>query len=160
MGNTWFWQTDERLMKLFSKSMGIAPTQRLITHRNFFVTGLMRRTLQASMTDKEFAHYTDVVPTPESRAGIAVFPKQIIDAGPWLAQLEQRVHDNLTDKPMTLIFGRKDRALASDATIARWQEMFPEATYVDLPEAGHYIQEDAPDEIVEAIRGLASRLND
>ena len=42
--------------------------------------------------------------------------------------------------------------LASDSIIDHWRAQFPDAAYIDLPNAGHYIQEDAPDEIVEAIR--------
>ncbi|MDH3754133.1 MAG: alpha/beta fold hydrolase [Acidimicrobiia bacterium] len=152
MGNTWFWPSADRMTRFFSKTMGSRPMQRLITGRNFFVTQLMRRTLQVKLSDKEFAHYTDVVPTPASREGIAVFPKQILDAHPWLGEVETRVAATLGDKPVVLIFGRKDPALASDATIARWRAEFPDATFVDLPDAGHYIQEDAPDEIVAAIR--------
>ena len=37
----------------------------------------MKRTLHTQLTDTELAHYTDVVPTPESRESIAVFPRQI-----------------------------------------------------------------------------------
>ncbi len=160
MGNTWFWPTDARMMKAFSKGMALAPMQWLITQRNPFATGLMRRTLQVSLSDREFAHYTDVVPTPESRAGIAEFPKQILDAGPWPAELERRVRDNLVDKPVVLIFGRKDRALASDGVIARWRRTFPDAVYVDLPDAGHYFQEDAPDAVVDAIKQAVASAED
>ena len=151
MGNTWFWPGDDRMIKVFSRGMGLAPMQWLIRERNFFVTGLMKWSLRTKLTDREFAHYTDVVPTPDSRTGIAVFPKAILSEHPWLGELEQRVDTVLSDKPMLLVFGRKDPALASDAIIARWKRSFPDATYVDLPNAGHYIQEDAPDEIVSAI---------
>lgn len=153
MGNTWFWPTEERLFKVFSKAMSSPPMQWLITHRNFFV-GIMKRILEVKLSDKEFAHYTDVVPTPESREGIAVFPKEILDAGPWLAELDTRVQNNLGDKPVALIFGRKDRALGTQGIIDRWRRTFPQATYRDLPNSGHYIQEDAPDEIVDTIRSL------
>lgn len=152
MGNTWFWPGEDRVSKIFSRTMGSLPVQWLIRNRNLFVSPLMRRSLQVKLSDKEFAHYTDVVPTPESREGIAVFPNQILDAGPWLAKLQIRVAEQLRDKTVLLIFGRKDPALASDATIGRWRSEFPDATLVELPEAGHYIQEDAPAEIVEAIR--------
>jgi haloalkane dehalogenase len=152
MGNTWFWPAFDRPTKLFSTVMGSRPLQWLILNRNFFVSPLMKRSLQSSPGAAEFAHYTDVVPTPESRRGIAVFPQQILDAAPWLAELETRVSETLRDKEVLLTFGRKDPALASDAFIERWRREFPDATYVDLPNAGHYIQEDAPDEIVEAIR--------
>jgi len=73
-------------------------------------------------------------------------------AHPWLATLETRVAQTLADKPVVLLFGRKDPALASDSIIETWRRQFPDATYIELPEAGHYIQEDAPEEIIEAIR--------
>lgn len=34
----------------------------------------------------------------------------------------------------------------------RWEEVFPDHRTVELEDAGHYIQEDAPGEIVTAIR--------
>jgi haloalkane dehalogenase len=58
----------------------------------------------------------------------------------------------LRDKPVSLVFGRKDFALGNDATIARWREEFPQAGCVELPDAGHYIQEDDPGACVAAIR--------
>ena len=152
MGNTWFWPGDDRAMNVFSRAMGSPPVQWLITQRNFFVTVVMKRSLRVRLSDREFAHYTDVVPTPASREGIAVFPRQILDAHPWLAQVEARVAETLGDKTVVLLFGRKDPALASDAFIARWRREFPDATLIELPDAGHYIQEDAPDEIAAAIR--------
>jgi haloalkane dehalogenase len=152
MGNTWFWPLEDRITKAFSRAMGSPPLQWLITNRNFFVTGLMKRSLRVKLSDMEFAHYTDVVPTPESREGIAVFPKEILGSRPWLTELEQRVAQTLRGKPASFVFGKKDPALASDATIARWREEFPDAECVELPDAGHYIQEDDPDACVAAIR--------
>ena len=152
MGNTWFWPDNGRSMRTFSTVMGSAPVQWLITQHNVFVSPLMKRMLNVRISDEEFAHYTDVVPTPESREGIAVFPVEIMRARPWLGELETRVTETLADKPVVLMFGRKDPALASDSIIDRRRRQFPDATYIDLPNAGHYIQEDAPDEIIEAIR--------
>jgi pimeloyl-ACP methyl ester carboxylesterase len=107
----------------------------------------MRRSLQVRISDEEFAHYADVVPTPGSRKGIAVFPVEILRSHPWPGELEARVTETLTDKPVVLIFGRKDPALASDSIIGHWKATFPDATHIDLPDAGHSIQKDAPDEI-------------
>lgn len=151
MGNTWFWPSESRMMKVFSKVMGAAPMQWLILNRNIFVSPMMRKSLQVKLSDKEFAHYTDVVPTPESREGIAVFPREITASHPWLHELEQRVAKTLGDKPVVLVFGRKDPALGSEGVIQRWREEFPGATCIELPDAGHYIQEDAPDDIIRAI---------
>ncbi|MFC6286983.1 alpha/beta fold hydrolase [Nocardioides sp. GCM10027113] len=153
MGNTWFWPADTRLFRSFSAVMSSRPLQWLITQRNFFVSPLMKRTLRVRLSEAEFGHYSAVVPTPESRRGIANFPRQIRDAGPWLAELEKRVQDRLADKPVLLVFGKQDPALGRESVIARWQQTFPGATLVRLEQAGHYIQEDAPDAIITAIRG-------
>ncbi len=157
MGNTWFWPDSSRIMVAFSKLMASPPLQWLITHRNAFVSPLMKRSLRTKVSDAEFSHYAAVAPTPESRAGFAVFPRQILDAHPWLTTLEQRVAQTLRDKQVVLIFGRKDPALASKAFIERWRTEFPDATYVDLPKAGHYIQEDAHEEIAAAIGSAFGR---
>ena len=152
MGNTWFWPSDDRTTKVFSKTMGSSPLQWMIKKQNFFVTVVMKRSLRVKLSDMEFAHYTDVVPTPESREGIAVFPKEILGSHPWLGELEERGAETLRGKPASFVFGKKDPALASDATIARWRQEFPDAGCVELPDAGHYIQEDDPNACVAAIR--------
>lgn len=154
MGNTWFWPPNDRVAKAFSKALGTPPMQWLVTKRNFFVTRLMKLSLQVKLSDGEFAHYTDVVPTPESRRGIAIFPKEILGSGRWLADLEQQVAETLRDKPASFVFGKKDPAFGSDATIERWRAEFPDASYAELPNAGHYIQEDDPNACVAAIQRI------
>ena len=93
-----------------------------------------------------------VVPTPESRQGIAVFPREILDAEEWLAEIVERVPSTVAEKPIVLAFGREDPSLGAQEVIERWQAMFSNSTYVDLPGASHYIQEDAPAEMISAIR--------
>lgn len=152
MGNTWYWPADDPMLRGFSALMGSPPLQWLILHRNLFVDPLMRRAIRAPISALAFAHYVDVVPTPESRAGIAEFPRQITAAHAWLAEVEQRVHRELTDTPLLLTFGTKDPAFGRRTVVERWQRAFPTARFVELPDAGHYIQEDAPDQIVTAVR--------
>jgi haloalkane dehalogenase len=55
-------------------------------------------------------------------------------------------------RPAVLVFGRKDPALASKGVITRWRTSFPDAVYVDLPEAGHYFQEDDSIAVTDAVR--------
>ena len=112
---------------------------------------MMKRTLKAGLTDAEFDHYIAVVPTPQSRRGIAVFPKQIRAAKPWLTELERRVESTLSEKPIVLVWGMKDPAFGRGGVLERWQAAFPQAKVTRLEDAGHYIQEDAPEQIVDAI---------
>ena len=151
MGNTWFWPAESFMMRSFSLVLGSPPFQALITRRNFFVSPLMKRMIQAKLTDAEFAHYVDVVPTPRSRRGIAEFPRQIRAAKPWLAELERRVESTLVDKPIVLTWGMKDPAFGRGGVLERWITTFPQAHVVRLEAASHYIQEDAPEPIIEAV---------
>ena len=152
MGNTWFWPADGFRMRAFSRVMATAPAQRLILERNAFVRQLMARTLQASLTGLEFAHYLDVARTPESRRAMARVPKEILASQEWLGSLEERVEANLTGKRTLLLFGRKDFALGTRKVSDRWLRTCPEARLVELPRAGHFWQEDAPADVVRAVR--------
>jgi haloalkane dehalogenase len=152
MGNTWFWPAASPKQEEFSKMMSSPERQREIIEENYFVVTKMRGQVQVELSEREFEHYTAVVPTPESRQGIAVFPREILDAGPWLTELAERVPATLAEKPVVLTFGRLDPSLGADEVIERWQETFANTTYVELPGASHYIQEDAPEEMIAAIR--------
>ena len=151
MGNTWFWPADTFMLNFFSAMMSSRPVQALIVRRNIFVSPLMKRSLKAKLSDAEFEHYAAVVPTPQSRKGIAVFPKEIRAAKPWMAELEERVKSALGEKPIVLVWGMKDPAFGRGGVLERWEAEFPQANVIRLEKAGHYIQEDAPEQIVDAI---------
>ena len=149
IGNTWAWPTEGGMLEFFSRLMSSRIMQRLIVRRNFFVSPAMKRSIVGEMSDAEFEHYTAVVPTPASRLGIAEFPRQIRAAGPWLADLEGRVEATLADKPMLLIWGMKDPVFK--AILPEWESRFPHAQVVRLDNASHYLQEDEPERIAQAI---------
>jgi haloalkane dehalogenase len=86
---------------------------------------MMKRSLKAKLTDVEFDHYVAVVPTPQSRRGIAEFPKQILAAEPWLAELERRVNPTLGDKPIVLVWGMKDPAFGRGMFLNGGRLRFP-----------------------------------
>src|SRR3989442_1138438 len=64
----------------------------------------------------------------------------------------------LDTKPMELVWAMKDPAFGSQAIIARWQRDFPSANLTRVPEANHYIQEDAPEAIAAAVDRVEARL--
>lgn len=119
--------------------------------RDLFVKRIMKWALQEPISDAEFAYYTHVAPTPESRIGHAVFPKAITGERRWLTELEKRVDATLLDRPMLLTMGLKDKPMTTRAFLAKFDEKFPKAKRVDLPKAGHYFHEDAPEEVAAAI---------
>src|ERR671935_18564 len=95
-------------------------------------------------------HYRGPFPTPESRVPIHVFPREILGSTPFLAETERELGP-LTDRPALIVWANRDVAFRDDAR-ARWEQLFPQHQTVILDGAGHYFQEDAPDEVVAAIR--------
>jgi haloalkane dehalogenase len=57
----------------------------------------------------------------------------------------------LGSKPALLVWGMKDFAFKPGRNIPRMRTTFPDHALVELTDAKHYIQEDAPDQISKAI---------
>lgn len=56
----------------------------------------------------------------------------------------------LGERPALIVWPTKDVAFR-EAERRRWEQTFPNRQTVILPGAGHYIQEDAPPQIIAAI---------
>lgn len=151
LGNTWFWRTDELTTKIFSRVMGSPPMQWAILHRNFFVEQLIPAGTAHRPDPAVMQHYRAVQPDAAARKGVAEMPKQILAAHPLLARLGREVPAKLGDKPALLVWGMKDFAFRPGPTLPRMRSAFPDHVLVELPDAKHFIQEDAPDAIAAAI---------
>jgi haloalkane dehalogenase len=151
LGNTWFWPADQLGMRLFSRVMSTAWMQRQILEKNFFVERIVPRGLAHRLTPAEMDHYRGVQPSPGARKGVAEMPRQILAARPLLQRLARDVPATLGAKPALLVWGMKDVAFKPRHILPRMQATFHGNVTVELPHAKHYIQEDAPGEIAQAI---------
>ena len=95
-------------------------------------------------------------PTPASRTAMLVFPREIPwrDRGP-VAKLTQqtaaRLREHFADRPALIVWGLKDILFGAGEVLNRWRRTLPQARVVTLEDAGHFLQEDAPDETVAAL---------
>lgn len=151
LGNTWFWPADTLRMKAFSRVMSSRVMQRAILNRNFFVERLIPVGTSRTLTPLEMDHYRAVQPSPEARRGVAELPKQILAARPLLQRLEHEVPETLGSKPALFVWGMKDFAFPPAQTLPRMRATFPDHVVVELPGANHFMQEDEPGRIAEAI---------
>ncbi|WP_373138441.1 haloalkane dehalogenase [Mycobacterium marinum] len=151
LGNTWFWPADTLTMKAFSTVMSSLPMQYAILHHNFFAERLIPAGTAHRPSSAVMEHYRGVQPTASARVGVAEMPKQILAARPLLARLAGEVPAQLGTKPALLVWGMKDFAFRPEPMLARMRAVFADHVLVELPEAKHFIQEDAPDEIAAAI---------
>lgn len=151
LGNTWFWPSETLRMKAFSKVMSSPPLQYAIQQRNFFVERLIPAGTARKLSPTVMEHYRRAQPSAAARIGVARMPKEILAARPLLERLARDVPVNLGSKPALLVWGMKDAAFQPGALLPRMRTTFPDHLLVELPDAKHFIQEDAPGPIAEAI---------
>jgi haloalkane dehalogenase len=150
--NTWAWPVDrDPYYILFSGFMGGPLGRRLIRRRNFFARTMMPRLFgdRSKLTAAAHEQYVRALPTPEDREGCLVLPKQIVAAAPWLAEVWAGV-PALQDKPALIAWGMKDIAFRKKE-LRRWEDAFPHAWKLHLSGVGHFVQEEAPAELAEAV---------
>ena len=97
--------------------------------------------------------YRGPFPTPASRRPTAVFPREILASRPFLADVERRL-PLLRDRPALLVWPTGTSPSARPSAGAG-RRSSPTTAPSCCEGAGHYIQEDAPTEIVAAIRAWA-----
>ncbi len=70
-------------------------------------------------------------------------------------QADQRLH-LLARIPMLVCWGERDFVFDTDY-LAEWRRRFPDAEVHRFPEAGHYVLEDVPDQIISLITDFLNR---
>jgi len=127
----------------------------LVKGMNAFVRGFLFKAglvHPERLGSQERAAYLAPHPTWSSRTGILVFPREI-PAGPEgpVSDYLDSVHDRLMalrSKPIFIAWAMKDVAFLPEYLDDLWLKDFPDAQVLRLPDAGHYLQEDAHETIV------------
>ncbi|HEY8289559.1 MAG TPA: hypothetical protein VIG49_09835, partial [Acetobacteraceae bacterium] len=94
-------------------------------------------------------------PTPDDCKGAIGFPLDLA-----LGRVRGFVREGaagvlaLRDKPAMLIEGMLDRAIPPALAIADFRGLWPSAPVIEVPGAGHYIQEDAPETVVPLLQAF------
>ncbi|MHB8588293.1 MAG: alpha/beta fold hydrolase [Candidatus Dormibacteraceae bacterium] len=120
--------------------------------------GIQRRDI---VTDTWLRAYAAAFPTLEECRGAIAFPLEglhpdrirdtLVAALPGLFKLGQQ------GMPAMMIEGMQDRAIWPHVAIAGFRAFFPHGTVHELPEAGHFIQEDAHEILVPLIEEFCLR---
>jgi pimeloyl-ACP methyl ester carboxylesterase len=92
-------------------------------------------------------------PTPADCKGAIEFPLDFA-----LGRIRHFIREGalgvpaLREKPALMIEGMLDRAIPPAVALADFAGLWPDAPVIQLPAAGHYIQEDAPEIVVPALQ--------
>jgi pimeloyl-ACP methyl ester carboxylesterase len=114
--------------------------------------------LPASFGDKRkltpaiHRHYLGPFGARRDREGPYGMACALVGADPFHALLWER-RAELAAKPMAIVWGEKDPAFRAQH-LARWTSAFPDAAIIRVPDAGHFVAEERPDVVTEAVRSL------
>ncbi len=104
--------------------------------------------------------YSAPFATPEECRGAIAFPLDLA-----LGRVRDFVRDGLPGvpalrtKPAMMIEGMLDRAIPSALALADFQGLWPGAPVIHIPDAGHYLQEDAPEAVVPLVQAFLALLD-
>jgi len=152
IGNTWAWSgKGDPHFERFSSLMGGKVAGFLNRHFNFFTRFVMRSGMRRRKPSAEVMRaYLAPFAAPDSREPTRVFPREIIGSSDFLEALEKDL-PKISSLPALIVWGDRDFAFR-DKERKRFESLFERHRTVILSGAGHFIQEDAPEEIARAIR--------
>jgi len=150
LGNTFAWPAKRsKGMSGFSIIFGSSIARFLITRYNTLAKWLIPAGINRKLTEPELAAYFGPFSTPASRLPTWIFPKEILESENYLTAVESGLA-MLRDKPALIVWGEADGAFKTPDRLTLMNH-FPNHRVCLLPEAKHFIQENAPDEICKAI---------
>lgn len=167
--NTWAFvrKPEMKLPLMFKFLLHGRGGWRRIVKKNFFTEWIVIRLLTSKkLGDAEKGAYRAAHPRPEDRVGVAMFPRMIPetdepDHAEWatMAGIEDALDEGvLRDTPALIVWAMKDPAFRK-AHLDRWEGLFRSVDGPHrLPDANHYLQEDAPDAILDRVEPWAARL--
>jgi len=153
--NTWLWSVrSDWYYQAFSRFVGGPIGRWLIRNHNFFAGTIVRALFadKSRLTPKIHAHYLMPLAKPDERKGSWVFPAEIIDSSDWLQSLWDN-HDLLRSKKILIAWGMKDIGFRENE-LKTWMQAFPDAKVVRFEDAGHFVVEEKPAELIGEMKTL------
>lgn len=151
--NTWMW--DLMPDKRFSRPARVMNSKFgrwLYLHFGFSVNVMMPSAYgeRTKLTKHIHAHYKNAFPDAASRMATFACVQEISHAGPFWDAQWARI-DSLRSIPTLMCWGMKDRFFPPDL-LERWKQALPDAKVQLFPSAGHFLHEEAKDDLIAAMR--------
>jgi haloalkane dehalogenase len=150
IGNTWAWPLNgDPHFERFAKGMSGMFGRFAIRNANAFVNLMIPAGTVRKLSRAEMKAYRAPFPNRAARKPTEIFPRELLESRDLLYDLEREL-PAMSKTPTLFVWGEQDIAFR-DKELRRFKLAFPNHTVVRLPDAGHYIQEDSPARIAQAI---------
>lgn len=150
--NTWCWSVRED--KHFSGPAAIINSwvgRFLYKRMNLPVNTIMPQAYgdKKKLGREVHDHYRNVVPDPASRIALYAIALELMNASPLWQSLWNKM-SLIEDKPFLIFWGMKDK-FVPPRILEKWRERLPKAKVVEYEDAGHFVQEEKPREMIKEI---------
>jgi haloalkane dehalogenase len=150
IGNSFAWPVKgDKHFEDFSAFMGGPVGGFLIRNFNAFVNVLIPSGTRKKLSREVMQAYRGPFPDRASREPTHIFPREIIGSSDFLDRVEKQL-PKLSRHPALILWGDKDFAFREKER-TRFEAVFVRHKTGVLQGSGHYIQEDAPEEISSQI---------
>ena len=107
----------------------------------------------AAVDDAWIDAYSAPFPAREDCRGAIAFPLDVVNGTAMQFDVGTEADfEKLWRKPAMLAEGMRDHAIPPDLAIERFRARYPHAPVVELPTAGHFCQEDAPETLIALLQ--------
>ena len=146
---------ESRWLRWIGEGLESGRTEQVLRNAGSTVLSVMRIigfSNPEAMTDTWARAYSDQFPDWESSIGAYEFPMDV-----YTGRIAEYVIagaagvSELAKKPAMLLEGMADEAIPPDRAIADFRGVWPHGPVVELPDVGHFCQEDAPEILVSNI---------
>jgi len=157
--NTWMWSLkgspNARIARALSGRVGRFLYERLnASPRLLLKAGFADKT---KLSRETHARYLAPFPSRRERHATWVLARELLDSSDWYAGLWDR-RDRIAGLPAMLLWGMRDPVFGP-GYLERWRDALPDARVTTFPDAGHFVQEEAPDHAVAEVLGFLATLN-
>ncbi|MDQ6661152.1 MAG: alpha/beta fold hydrolase [Chloroflexota bacterium] len=142
-----------RLLELIRSERG----EKFVLEKNGYLEPALMGTVahMENLTPVVLNAYQAPFPTPESRCALLCWSRDIPlnESDPSYGEMK-RIEAGLSHFrhiPVLLLWGMKDPILGVEV-LHQWQRLYPQATTHELVDASHFVQEDAPKEMLHWIK--------
>ena len=147
--NTWMWsKAGDPATVRASRLLGGPLGRWLYTRLNLSPRVLLPAVYadKATLTAEIHRHYMRPFPDAASRHAPATLARELVASSTWYDSLWAR-RGVLAEMPALIVWGERDPTFGSD-DLRRWREALPQAWVRTYPDAGHVVQEEAPESAV------------
>lgn len=150
VANSWMWSLPqmEQGGRLFNNALG----KWLYLRYGFSPKVLIPQAFgdKSKLLPEIHAHYLKPLDTAENRIATFALVQALTGNKKWYDMLSEK-SKSIADKPVLMLWGMRDRFVPAAQLLPLWKKLWTNAQYVELAHAGHFVEEEDPERVVNEI---------